>query len=122
MNSDKTSIPMKLCNICSQLNWTVLSHGTPIEHQPSFTALLTASKECEMCLMFLDGVRANSWCSDEQFKAVESQGRSPCLIEGNESSIKYWIPKRLEGRMDWMSGAGEMEFFDLSNCYGKHGF
>lgn len=140
---NQEAVPMKLCNLCSNINIDLLSKYDSefmdnLDHQPGFVALeKSVLAGCEMCSMFLQNVikqycDENNNCFPEEarqvFRCVETHGKATCLIgpgwnEGKIDSLSYWIPHTFkEHFMDFMSGFGTTAIFALSNSPSKLGF
>jgi len=130
---------MKTCDVCSKLNLDVLSaegpSGKGFLHHPSFELLnSSAAAGCEMCSMFLGGVKTAD--EDRAYRRHDEEllpwsadptllSEVPCLITpkwklGKIREIKYSIPDGFQkGSVKNWNGQFISAHFLLRNYPGK---
>lgn len=132
---DSNAVPMRLCELCSELSidrFSDCGHGAKdyLQHQPSFTALeMSASSGCEMCEMFLGGLlkthcEYNKCTPDIGYQTLrqrELQGRVTALIKpvwesGKMTVIGYFFD--LNRYNQGVPSYTTWTYFILSYCQG----
>ena len=87
---------MNLCDVCSRLSVDVLVEEGIVDHQPTFESLISAaSKNCDMCRMFLDGfdVWNDNPPSDPPLE-YQDFGSYRCIIDAGSKPlhiIEYYL-------------------------------